>query len=179
MKRTVTKAAVLCITVLVILAAAGCGTSTKEPDNVSTSGSSVIKGSGFTVTLTANPRVVMPGGTVPLTLSVRNVSGKDRTFELGTPQTSEFIAFDESGTEIWKWSNGKFFAQVITQVTIAAGEVKVYKESWEVGSLNPMTTTVEGYFLGLKDLKPRVKVEISAEQSSSNSSPAESTVPSY
>ena len=153
---------------IIVLAAitAGCaaGPSEKKP-KVSGSAVTGIKKSGdFSVSLTAVPGVVESGEGVSLTLVVRNLSEEDRTLELSSSQTYDFVAFEKGGAEVWRWSSGMMFTQVIGSVTIEARGSKTYKVSWSMAGIQPGTYTVEGYFLGLKDIRPSVEVELSASK---------------
>jgi hypothetical protein len=46
--------------------------------------------------------------------------------------------------------------------TIEAKGSKVYKVFWSTAGIQPGTYTVEGYFLGLKDVRPGVEIELKA-----------------
>ena len=120
-----------------------------------------IKKSGdFSVSLTAEPGVVESGEGVSLTLVVRNLSEEGRTLELASSKTYDFVAFEKGGEEVWRWSSGMMFTQVIGSETIEAKGSKVYKVLWPTTGLMPGTYTVEGYFLGLKDIRPSVEIEL-------------------
>ncbi len=151
-----------CSIIVLATITAGCAAGPAE-EKPKVSGSAVrsIKRSGdFSVSLTADPRVVESGESVTLTLVVRNLSEKERAFELASSQTYDFIAFKKGGEEIWRWSSGMMFTQVIGSVAIEARGSKVYKVSWSMAGIQPGTYTVEGYFLGLKDIRPSVEIEL-------------------
>ena len=149
---------------IIVLAAltAGCaaGPAEQKPKVIGTAVTSIKKSGDFSVSLTADPGVVESGESVTLTLVVRNLSEEDRTLELSSSQTYDFVAFEKGGEEIWRWSSGMMFTQVIGSVTIEARGSKAYKVSWSMAGIQPGTYTVEGYFLGLKDIRPSVEVEL-------------------
>jgi hypothetical protein len=146
------------------LALAGCSAGPAEPKPPSSRqmSSAVQKESGFSVTLRSEPAVSKPGGTFSLTLTVRNLSGKTATFTLPTGQTYEFAAFAKGGDEVWRWSKGMMFTEALAPVTFAPGEGQVYKVAWNTGSTPRGLYSIQGYFLGLPDIRPAVSVEITS-----------------
>ena len=137
----------------------GCGAERNVPDAQTTVSASANDGS-ITVLLTALPRTAGAGETVGLTLSVSNSGGESRTFELPSAQAFDFVA--QSGREeIWRWSSGMSFAQVVTTLTIDAGGSEVYSAEWETGGVEPGDYTITGTFAGLPELKPATALTIS------------------
>jgi Intracellular proteinase inhibitor len=120
----------------------------------------VKKADGFSVTLRSEPRVAEPSGTFSLTLNVRNLSGETREFTLSTPQMYEFLAFDADGGQVWRWSEGTMYAQVVTPVKMADGESQVFKAAWNTEETSAGEYEIQGYFLGIENLRPSVAVEI-------------------
>ena len=160
MKRTVPVCSILILVAITIGCAAGPGE--EQPSVSGPSVTSVLKQDDLTVSLTANPRVLESGKGLPLTLSIRNLSKKPRTFDLTSGQTYEFIAYEKNRDEVWRWSSGMMFIQIMRSETIEAGGNKVYRVSWPTAGIKPGAYTVNGYFLGLPDLKPGVEIEIKA-----------------
>jgi hypothetical protein len=148
--------------IILAVVAVGCaaGPAEEKPKVSGSSVTSTEKTDGFSVSLTAEPRIVEPGGGVSLTLAVRNLSAEPRTFEMTSGQTYDFAAFEKDGKEVWKWSSGMMFTQALRSETIKAGESKVFKVSWPTAGLKSASHTVEGYFLGLKDTRPGVEVVV-------------------
>jgi hypothetical protein len=144
------------------LALSGCSAGPagpKKPSNRQMA-SAVQKASGFSVTLRSEPAVGPTGGTFSLTLTVRNLSGKPASFTLPSGQTYEFAAFTRGGDEVWRWSKGMMFTQALAPVTFAPGDSQVYKVAWNTGTTPSGLYSIQGYFLGLPDIKPTVSVEI-------------------
>jgi len=150
--------------IILAVVAVGCAAGPREekPSVSGPSVTSVLKQDDFSVSLTANQRVLESGKGLPLTLSVRNLSKKPRSFDLTSGQTYEFIAYEKNGDEVWRWSSGMMFIQVMRSETIEAGGNKIYRVSWPTGDIKAGIYTVKGYFLGLPDLKPGVDIEIKA-----------------
>ena len=141
---------------------AGCGTEPRENGQAAGNAgvSSVKKADGIQVTLRSEPKVAKPGGEFSLTLNVRNLSGESRTFTLPSTQNYEFISTAKGGGQAWRWSNGMMFAQVVTPMKMAAGDSSVFKAAWDPAGLSTGKYTIQGYFLGMDQLRPTVTVEI-------------------
>ncbi len=144
------------------LGCAGCSTAPPEPKKPTNAraATTVVKSGGISVSLRCDPSVTRPGGSFSLTLVVRNLSGRPFSWTSPSGQTYEFLAFDKGGSEAWRWSRGMAFIQIVTQVTIAPSESKVYKVAWNTAGTAAGLYTIQGYFLGLASLRPSVSVEI-------------------
>ena len=155
----------MCVVVLataLVLGLSGCSSGPPEPKKPTNSraATSVLKSAGISVSLRSDPAVTKSGGTFSLTLVVRNLSGKPFSWTSPSGQTYDFIAFDKGGSEAWRWSKGMVFIQTVTQITIAPGESKVYKVAWNTAGTAAGIYAVQGYFLGLPNMRPAVSVEI-------------------
>jgi hypothetical protein len=146
-----------------LLAGCSAGPREKTPPAGNVGVSSVKKSAGISVTLISQPRVAGPGVEFSLTLNVRNLSGKSRTFDLPSSQVYEFLSFAGEGGEVWRWSRGILFAQAITPFVLAPDESKVFKVAWDPAGLPAGEYTVEGYFLGTDNVRPRVALEITTQ----------------
>lgn len=153
-----------CLTACLALAllASGCTAGPSEP--VVTHGTGMVscvqKDQGFSVTLRSQPEVARPGGEFSLTLTVRNLSGEKRDFVLPDARTYEFKAFARGGDQVWSSGQGSVSAQVITTVSFQPDDSRVYKLAWDTTGRATGDYTVQGYFLGLPDVRPSVPVVI-------------------
>lgn len=165
MKRLCVLAIVVILAACAALVTSLCGCSgagpveTRPPAGTGVA-SGVKKDQGFEVIVRSEPEVTGTTGTFSLTLNVRNLSGKARSFALPSGQTYEFIAFASDGHEAWRWSQGMFFTQAVSDVAFNSGDSKVFKVAWNPAGFAPGKYRVEGYFLGLPDLRPWVRVEV-------------------
>lgn len=68
----------------------------------------------------------------PITMSLTVANKSKETFRdsFRSSQEYDFVVKQEN-KEIWRWSADKFFAQVITEFTLAPGKSKSFKEIWE------------------------------------------------
>ena len=68
---------------------------------------------------------------VTLVLTVRNRADEPRSLTLPSSQTHDFAVSAGAGDEVWRWSAGRMFAQMLTEVTLAAGESRTFSETWD------------------------------------------------
>ena len=72
-----------------------------------------------------------PGArSVRFALSVTN--GTSRRVELNFPsgQTHDFVVLDATGREVWRWSDGRMFTQLMQNRLLDARDVVTYDERW-------------------------------------------------
>lgn len=67
---------------------------------------------------------------VEFKLDVRN--NTKRMVELRFPNgmTHDFVVFDESGKEVWRWSSGRMFTQAIQNKLVKSNDSAVYADKW-------------------------------------------------
>ncbi len=92
-------------------------------------------------------------GSVSLHLHVTNRSERQVEFVFPSGQTHDFAVFDSAGREVWRWSEGRMFTQVLQSRVLAARETASYEERWDpsgqvgqftaVASLRSSTQPVE------------------------------------
>jgi hypothetical protein len=82
-----------------------------------------------------NPRLVVsaesaPGG-LKLEMLVVNVSDKLLPFKYNSSQNYDFVITDPAtGQEVWRWSRGTVFAQVVRSDSIRGSSKWTYSEVW-------------------------------------------------
>jgi hypothetical protein len=69
------------------------------------------------------------GAPITLVVTVRNRADAPRTLTLPTSQTHDCIVFADE-REVWRWSAGRVFAQVLTELTLAPGETRAFSVAW-------------------------------------------------
>lgn len=152
-------------TLIVSAICCGCAPDGGAEDSREASVTSVRNGNGVKVNLSARPREAPPGSDISLALVVYNTSGENRAFGLPDSLAYEFAAFHEKGTEVWRRSGDRAYLLPVTSVELEPGESKSYRFSFDTSGWEPGNYTVEGAFLGMPDLKPRVDIEITTEPS--------------
>jgi hypothetical protein len=71
------------------------------------------------------------GEQIEMVLTVRNRLDSAATVEFPSARTADFLVVREnSSVLVWLWSQGRAFAQVVTEVEFAAGETKTISVSW-------------------------------------------------
>ncbi len=76
------------------------------------------------------PAEVRLGEPVPLTLKVRNISEEPVNLFHGI-SPFDFTILEEDGTEIWRWSRWRVFADVLIHSKIQPGETLEYHATWD------------------------------------------------
>jgi len=71
-----------------------------------------------------------PGDEVPLTLIVQNSGEQTVRLEAATSALYDFAITNEVGEQVWRWSDGKAFAMVISELVLGPGETKRFQEVW-------------------------------------------------
>jgi hypothetical protein len=82
--------------------------------------------------VTAAVRVdAAPGSrTVRFALSVTN--GTSKRIELNFPsgRTHDFVVLDATGREVWRWSDGRMFTQLMKNRMVEARDIVTFDERW-------------------------------------------------
>jgi hypothetical protein len=75
------------------------------------------------------------GERVTFEVVLRNRTAKFRTLTLPSSQTHDIIV-SRKEREVWRWSAGRMFAQVVTEVTLPPGASRGYKVTWDLSGQN-------------------------------------------
>ena len=70
------------------------------------------------------------GETLVLVLTLRNPADSPLRLSLPTAQTHDFSITTDDGRELWRWSAGRRFAQVLTELELAPGEERSFRGAW-------------------------------------------------
>jgi len=68
--------------------------------------------------------------TVRFTLYLTNATDQAVVLQFPTAQRYDFEVRSPGGDRVWRWSDGQFFAQMLGEETLAAGESVSYEASW-------------------------------------------------
>ena len=74
------------------------------------------------------------GETVVLVVAVRNPTDAPQRLSLTTAQTHDFTISTRDGREVWRWSAGRRFAQMLTEIALSPGEEKSFRGTWSPDS---------------------------------------------
>ena len=70
------------------------------------------------------------GEPVEMSLTITNTDQDEAVLSFSDGLRYDFVAVDGDGREVWRWSDGKLFTQVLGEETIAPGGSLVYRETW-------------------------------------------------
>jgi len=87
---------------------------------------------GILVKVETDKTVYKLGETVNITFTISNESNVFQKLTFNTAQTYDFVIFNITKNDLgfYRWSQGKMFAQVITEINLEPDEVKIFKEQW-------------------------------------------------
>jgi hypothetical protein len=108
--------------------------------------------------------------TLNVKLKIENSTNETVTFTHSSSQEYDFIIRDDSGSEIYQWSNGKAFTTAITERTLEPGESAVFEESIDLkdndnNPIKPGNYTIEGLHTTMVDeeLRQRARAGFNIE----------------
>lgn len=98
-----------------------------------------MKVEGLGVSMLTDKATYAAGDTIALKLSVLNTTEEKVTFHFSDAQRYDFVVEDQKGKKIWRWSEGRMFAQVLGEETLGPGREELsytasYKGALEHGS---------------------------------------------
>jgi hypothetical protein len=99
---------------------------------------------GFEISLTADKAVYRGGEPISLTLGVSNQTGREIELRFSSGQRFDFVIRDARGNEIWRWSEGRMFAQALGAETIGPAQPQILYRAQFNGNLGPGSYRVEG-----------------------------------
>ena len=85
---------------------------------------------GFGVFLSTNKSTYITGEPITIELKAFNYSNERVTFHFRSSQRYDFSIL-KGKEEIWRWSEDRFFAQVLGEVVLDPGKMIVYKEKFK------------------------------------------------
>lgn len=98
----------------------------------------------MTVTLAADKAVYAPGEPITVTLRVVNPTGKPVRLSFPTAQRFDLVLEDGGGREVWRWSAGRLFAQVLGQEILGPSGGEFLARATAEGRFPPGVYTVKG-----------------------------------
>ena len=69
---------------------------------------------------------------ITIAVIIRNRSDAPQTLTVPSSQTHDCIVYSGDKKEVWRWSAGRMFAQMITELTLAPGESRTFTTSWDL-----------------------------------------------
>jgi hypothetical protein len=75
--------------------------------------------------------IIETGRPVDFTLTIRNSGGTPATFSFSTAQRYDVVVWNDDCVEVWRWSRGRAFAQVLTSLSVPTGGTTRYHVLWD------------------------------------------------
>lgn len=72
----------------------------------------------------------MTGGAVSFAFTVENTGGDPVDLSFSSAQTHDVVVRDD-GADVWRFSEGQMFAQMLGSETLGPGEAVTYEATWE------------------------------------------------
>ena len=118
-----------------------------------------MKVEGLGVSVITGKATYAAGDTIILKLSVFNSTEEKVTFHFSDAQRYDFVVEDQKGKKIWRWSEGRMFAQVLGEEALGLGREKVSYTGKFRGTLEPGSYHVTGILVA-KDRPMSASVSI-------------------
>ncbi len=97
---------------------------------------------------------------VPLRLSVTYTGDKPFQLTFSSAQKYDFAISNESGTEVWRWSQGRIFAQASETLALKTADSYNYFGRVDAGYLKPGRYRVSGWLLAEELVGEKVTINI-------------------
>ena len=115
---------------------------------------------GFGLIIVTDKAIYDSGQPITINLTVFNYTKDTVSFTFTSSQRYDFFVSKE-GKEIWRWSSGKVFAQVIGEEKIKPGESLTYEETYLPKiKFSPGTYQVKGVFTSKDPLEATIYIQI-------------------
>ena len=98
----------------------------------------------FGVSLSTDKAIYAAGESIVMELVVFNRTGESLTFDFMNAQHYDFIIEDAEGNSVWRWSEGRMFAQMLGEETLGPGREEVVYTETHTGPLPPGGYKVTG-----------------------------------
>ena len=113
---------------------------TMEPDGAETDGKS-----GFSLCLTTDKTEYTVGETVRMTIAAANHTSSDLSLSFKDAQRFDFY-IEQEGKEVWRWSQGRMFAQELGHEKLGPGASLGFSAKCEK-KLEPVLYQITGMIL--------------------------------
>jgi hypothetical protein len=75
-------------------------------------------------------------------LTIKNAGNKHAELDFANGQRYDFVVIDSTGREVWQWSSGRMFTQLVQNKQLGSGETMRVSETWKKPALAPGKYTV-------------------------------------
>lgn len=67
---------------------------------------------------------------IEFVLQVTNTTSSPVPLTFSSGQTHDFVVYDASGAEVWRWSEDRMFTQAVREESVPPGETLTYSAVW-------------------------------------------------
>lgn len=100
---------------------------------------------GCSAVLSADKAAYAKGEPIRLQLALVNDEEDLVTLTFASSQIYDFWVLDAAGSEVWRWSNSRVFAAVVTYIDLMPGASAVYTEIWDQLSNDKLAVPAGAY----------------------------------
>ncbi len=104
-----------------------------------------LAGPALEVSVTTDKPVYAPGEPIRIVFEAVNETDSAATLAFASAQRFDMAIADESGTEVWRWSAGRMFAQMLGQEVLGPEIGRLSYEATFTGALGPGRYRVEAW----------------------------------
>jgi hypothetical protein len=72
-----------------------------------------------------------PTDPITLRITLANPGGTSQRLDFSSARTHDAVVRTASGREVWRWSHGRQFAQMLSELTLAPGESRELSLRWD------------------------------------------------
>ena len=101
----------------------------------------------YGISMTTDKMSYSVGEPIKVTVKIFNYTEEDIIFHFSTSQRYDFIIEDEEGNEIWRWSEGRMFAQMLGEDVIGSHNPEVIYIAEYKDRISPGYYKVTGFFV--------------------------------
>jgi hypothetical protein len=87
---------------------------------------------GLGISFTTDKLIYRVGTTITVNYMLTNLTDKPLVLTFPTTQQYDWTVTDAEGNLVYRWSDGKAFGQVVTQLTIPVGTSDSFESSWAI-----------------------------------------------
>ena len=78
----------------------------------------------------ASQTTFQTGEGITFELALRNVDSRPHLLTLASSKTHDFAVTSSAGEVVWRSSDGRFYTQMLTEITLAPGETRRFRSTW-------------------------------------------------
>jgi len=110
--------------------------------------------------LVTSLEVEVGAGTVRFVLHLTNTSAQPIRLEFPAAQRYDFAVQTPAGSDVWRWSADKMFAQMLGEETIPAGGSREFTATWQPGTHSGLFVAIGRVTASNRQIEQRASFEI-------------------